>query len=70
MQSVLKNGNTWFSVPNTNSGSGFNWYGGTTRLARLNGPGTFDAKGLSTSGNICSGGNTNQVGAFLHRNWR
>ena len=54
----------WHSVPNTNSASGFIWYGGTTRLARLNGSGTFDAKGLSTSGNLYTGGNTNQVGTF------
>jgi len=60
----IENGNTWFSVPNTNSASGFNWYGGTTRLARLNGSGTFDAKGLSTNGNLYTGGNTNQVGTF------
>ena len=46
------------------SAQGFNWYAGTARLARLNGTGTFDAKGLSTSGNIYSGGNTNQVGTF------
>ena len=53
----------WFSVPTTTQG--FCWYAGTTRIARLSGLGTFDAKGLSTTGNIYSGGNTNQVGAFF-----
>jgi hypothetical protein len=60
----IESGNIWFSVPNTGSNVGFNWYGGTTRLARLNGSGTFDAIGLSTSGNLYTGGNTNQVGTF------
>ena len=60
----IESGNIWFSVPNTGSNVGFNWYGGTTRLARLNGSGTFDAIGLSTNGNLYTGGNTNQSGIF------
>ena len=47
----IENGNTWFSVPNTNSASGFNWYGGTTRLARLNGSGVLYIGNSSDFGN-------------------
>ena len=58
----IANCSTWFSVPA--SAQGFNLYDGTTRMARLNGSGVLDAKGLSTTGNIYSSGNTNQVGAL------
>jgi hypothetical protein len=47
----IENGHTWFSVPNTNSGGGFNWYGGTTRLARLNGSGVLYIGNSSDFGN-------------------
>jgi hypothetical protein len=60
----IESGSTWFSVPNTNSASGFNWYGGTTRLARLNGSGAFNAYSLSAESNLYSGGNINQVGSL------
>ena len=52
-------------VPNLSSVQGFNWYAGTTRIARLTGLGVFDAiLGLSTPGNLYTGGNTNQLGTF------
>ena len=37
----IENGHTWFSVPNTNPNGGFNWYGGTTRIARLSSAGLY-----------------------------
>ena len=46
----VKSSNICFSVNNTSSTGGFNWYGGTTRLARLNSSGTFDPKTVSASG--------------------
>ena len=60
----IESGNIWFSVPNTGSNVGFNWYGGTTRFARLNGSGAFNAYSFSAEPNLYSGGNINQVGSL------
>jgi len=60
----IESGNTWFSVPNTSSNGGFNWYGGTTRLARLNGSGAFNAYYFSAESDLYSGGHINQVGSL------
>ena len=49
MTLVLKTNNTWFSVPA--SAQGFNWYAGTTRIARLNGSGVFYIGNGSDFGN-------------------
>jgi len=58
----IETNNIWFSVPA--SAQGFNWYAGTTRIARLNGSGAFNAKSVSAESNLYSGGNINQVGAL------
>ena len=58
----IETDNMWFSVPA--SAQGFNWYAGTTRIARLNGSGAFNAKSVSAESNLYSGGNINQVGAL------
>ena len=60
----IESDNMWFSVPNSSSTGGFNWYAGTTRIARLNGSGAFNAKSVSAESNLYSGGNINQVGAL------
>ena len=39
----IESNTMWFSVPSASSAQGFNWYAGTTRLARLNGSGVFFA---------------------------
>ena len=39
----IESGTMWFSVPSPSSVQGFNWYAGTTRIARLTGLGVFDA---------------------------
>ena len=45
----IENGSMWLSV--FASGQGFNWYAGTTRIARLNGSGVFYIGNDSDVGN-------------------
>lgn len=46
----METGNMWHAVPQNNATYGFKWYGGTTEVARLDGAGNLDARGLLTLG--------------------
>ncbi|WP_210420767.1 tail fiber domain-containing protein [Chitinophaga sp. XS-30] len=46
----METANIWNAVPQNSTTYGFKWYGGTTEVARLDGVGNFDMRGLLAIG--------------------